>query len=262
MMRGAFLRAAAGAVLAVLLLAGNAFAWSFAFTSDSHDDRTGLFSRVLSTVEASDMEFLVHGGDMTQRNKAEEWGRFRKAAASFRKPLHPVIGNRDKIGKEGRKRFERRFGLPGTSYSFTRNDAHFAVLDNAEGSLPDKTLSWLERDLAQHPKGKDGVAFLILAMHIPPATVEIQPHGTRAGYGAQSGKLLGILKRHGVDAILCGHEHMNLTEDWEGILVVVSGIERIPLLPFQRTGFYRIDLEDGTVRPTFVRVDPPLQTGR
>ena len=54
--------------------------------------------------------------------------------------------------------------------------------------------------------------------------------------------------------MLCGHEHMNFTENWEGILVVVSGIERIPFLPFQRSGFYRIDLKDG-VREKFMRIE-------
>lgn len=244
-----------GAVLAILLLAGDVFAWSFAFTSDSHDDRTGLFARVLSMVDASDMEFLVHGGDFTERNKAAEWTRFRIATASFRKPLYPVVGNRDTIGKRGRERFAKRFRLPETSYSITHKDAHFAILDNAGGSLPDKTLSWLDGDLAAHPKGRDGIAFLIVAMHIPPATGEVRPHGTRAGYGVQSGKLLGILKIHGVDAVLSGHEHMNFTEDWEGVLVVVSGIESIPFLPFQRRGFYRIDLEEGTVREKFMPIE-------
>ncbi len=246
---------ALGAVLAILLLGGDAFGWSFAFTSDSHDDRTGLFARVLDSVELSDMEFLVHGGDMTEQNKAAEWARFREATASFRKPLYPVIGNREINGPQARERFTERFGLPGTSYSFTHKDTHFAILDNSGRSLPGKTLSWLDRDLAAHPKGSDGIAFLVVAMHVPPATGEIHPHGTRAGYGAQSGKLLGILKKHGVDAVLAGHEHMHHTEDWEGILLVVTGIERVPLIPFQRSGFYRIDLEDGEVRPTFIRVE-------
>ena len=59
-----------------------------------------------------------------------------------------------------------------------------------------------------------------------------------------------------MDAVLSGHEHMHHTEDWEGILVVVYGDRaQFPLIPFQRRGFYRIDLEDGKVRETFVRVE-------
>jgi predicted phosphodiesterase len=251
--------------LPVLLLAlalalpsgpGRAFAWPFAFTGDSHDDRTGLFDRVLSAVDDSDMEFLVHAGDMVNRNTEEEWERFRKATASFRKPLYPVIGNHELSGNwtRARKRFAKRFGLPGTAYSFTHKNARFAILDNADGTLPEKTLSRLDRDLAAHPKGTGGISFLLVAMHIPPAIGEIAPHGTRPGYVEQSGKLLRILKKHGADAVLCGHEHMNLVEDWDGIPVIVSGIARIPFFPLQRSGFYRIDLENGALRATFAPI--------
>jgi hypothetical protein len=141
--------------------AGRAFAWPFAFTGDSHDDRTGLFDRVLSAVDDSDMEFLVHAGDMVNRNTEEEWERFRKATASFRKPLYPVIGNHELSGNwtRARKRFAKRFGLPGTAYSFTHKNARFAILDNADGTLPEKTLSRLDRDLAAHPKGTGGISF-------------------------------------------------------------------------------------------------------
>jgi 3',5'-cyclic AMP phosphodiesterase CpdA len=242
-------------VLAVPLRPGNADAWSFAFASDSHNDRNGVFARVLAAVEDSDMEFLVHGGDMVDRNTREEWGRFLRATALFRKPLYPVIGNHELGGKDAKGRFARRFDLPGTSYSFAHRDARIIVLDNARGTLSDRRLAWLDRELAAHPKGKGGVAFLIVAMHIPPAIGDFAPHGTRSGYAGQSRELLRILKKHGADAVLCGHEHMNLAEDWEGIRVIVSGIATIPLLPLQRSGFFRIDLEEGVLRATFIRVE-------
>ncbi len=246
------------AVLAALLWAGGrAFAWSFAVTGDSHGDREGTFSGILAAVDDSDMEFLVHTGDMVDRNADQEWRRFRAKTASFGKPLHAVIGNHDSRGKGARKRFAKRFGLPDTNHSFTRKDAHFAFLDNSGGTLPDRALSWLDRDLAAHPKGEDGIAFLVVAMHIPPDTGTIRPHGVRFGYEEQSRKLLAILEKHGVDAVLSGHEHMNHSEMWEGILLVVTSAERVPRIPLQRRGFFRIDLENGKVRETFVQVKPP-----
>jgi hypothetical protein len=45
---------------------------------------------------------------------------------------------------------------------------------------------------------------------------------------------------------------MHHFEDWGGILLVVSGGAGAPLVPFQRYGFYRIDVGNGTVRGTFV----------
>lgn len=246
-------------LLAALLLlagAGRAFAWSFALCGDSRDDANGIFPQILAAVGDSDMEFLLHTGDMVGKDSEREWARFREATASFRKPLRPVLGNHELYGGGTRERFARRFGLPGASYAFTHRDTRFAIVDNAGGSLSDEALAWLDRDLAAHPKGKDGIAFLIVAMHIPPDTGTTRPHGARFGYEAQSVRLLAILKDHGADAVLSGHEHMHHVEDWEGILLLVSGGAGAPLVPLQRYGFYRIDLVNGSVRERFLPVTP------
>lgn len=245
-------------VLALPLRPAGAFAWSFAFTSDSHNDNTGLFGRILAAVDNSRMEFLIHGGDMVNRDTPEEWERFRRATADFGKPFYPVIGNHDRNGERSVGRFAKRFGLPGAFYSFARRDARIWVVDNSSGSLPEALLSRLDRELSAHPKGKDGVSHLIVAMHIPPANGELAPHGTRRGYVEESRRLMGILTKHGVDAVLCGHEHMNLAEERDGILVVVSSVSEFPLLPLQRRGFYRIDLENGEVRAAFIPVEGAL----
>jgi len=241
--------------LCALLWAGHAFAWAFAVCGDSRDDKDGIFPQILSAVDASDMEFLLHTGDMVSRGTPGEWVAFRDLTAAFRKPLRPVIGNHE-IYKGTRGDFVRFFGLPGTSYSFTHQDAHFAIVDNAGGVLSDNTLAWLDRDLAAHPAGKDGVSVIVVAMHVPPRTAGISPHGVVRDYEEQSAKLLGILKRHRVDLILCGHEHMHHDEVWEGIRVIVSGGAGAPLVPLQRYGFYRIDVDGGRIRGTFLPVKP------
>jgi len=242
-------------VFAALLWAGNAFAWAFAVCGDSRDDKDGIFPQILSAVDASDMEFLLHTGDMVSKGTSGEWEAFRASAASFRKPLRPVVGNHE-IHKGTRDDFVRFFGLPGTSYSFTHRDTHFAVVDNAGGELNENTLAWLDRDLAEHPAGKEGVSVIVVAMHVPPRTDGISPHGVKRDYEEKSAELLGILKRHRVDLILCSHEHMHHDEDWEGIRVIVSGGAGAPLMPFQRYGYYRIDVDGGNVRATFLRVRP------
>jgi len=243
-------------VLCALLWAGHVLAWPFALCGDSRDDKNGVFPQILTAVDNSEMEFLLHTGDMVNRDSRAEWDRFRETTASFRKPLRVAIGNHELYGGGTREKFAERFGLPGSSYSFTHKDAHFAIVDNAGGSLPDHTLAWLDRDLAAHPKGKDGIAFLLVAMHTPPDTGLVRPHGTRPGYEEQSGKLLDILKKHGADAVLSGHEHMHHVENWEGILLLVSGGAGAPLVPLQKHGFYRIDLENGSVRERFLPIRP------
>jgi hypothetical protein len=62
----------AGLVLLTLLWASHAFAWSFAVCGDSQDDRDGIFPQILSAVDNSDMEFLLHTGDMVNRDAPGE----------------------------------------------------------------------------------------------------------------------------------------------------------------------------------------------
>jgi hypothetical protein len=45
-------------------------------------------------------------------------------------------------------------------------------------------------------------------------------------------------------------------EDWEGVLLLISGGAGAPLAPFQKYGYYRIDVENGRVRESFRRVRP------
>jgi len=244
------------ALLSALLWAANAFGWAFAVCGDSRDDKDGIFPQILSDVDSSDMEFLLHTGDMVNNPSPVEWDLYREATARFRKPLRVVIGNHELNGRGTPEKFAERFGLPGSSWSFTHKDAHFAIVDNAKGTFPDDTLAWLDRDLAAHPKGKGGITTLVVAMHIPPDTDGTKPHGTAFDYEERSAKLLAILKRHGVDAVLSGHEHMQHVEDWEGVLLLVSGGAGAPLAPFQRYGYYRIDVENGSVTESFRRFHP------
>lgn len=246
--------------LVVFLWASHAFAWSFAVCGDSRGDRDGIFPQILAAVESSDMEFLLHTGDMVNEDNPGEWGKYREATARFRKPLRVVIGNHELYGGGKPEEFAERFGIPGTSWSFTHRDAHFAIVDNAKGTFPDDTLAWLDRDLAAHPKGRGGITTLIVAMHVPPASDGNRPHGTRFDYVERSAKLLAILKRHGVDAVLSGHEHMQHVEDWEGVLLLVSGGAGAPMVPFQSYGFYRIDVGNGRVRETFKPIRPKGKT--
>ncbi len=239
--------------------ASAAFAWSFGVVGDTRDDRHGVFPRILDAVAESDMEFLIHTGDLARPGGTTSWERFRKLTERFPKPIHVVIGNHEIRGADAQE-FARFFGLPGPSYSFTHRNAHFVILDNSGGRFPKGTLDWLDRELALHPKKKDGIRYLVVAMHAPPRTDSPTPHGMNKRYGDQSVKLLGILTRHKVDLVLCSHEHLHLVDDWNGIRVIVSGGGGAPMFPFQRFGFYRVDLPaDGNIRETLITVpaEPP-----
>src|SRR5512140_2914247 len=100
-------------LLVVLLWTGHAFGWSFAVCGDSRDDRNGIFPQILAAVDNSDMEFLLHTGDMVNNDSPVEWDLYRKATARFGKPLRVVIGNHELYGGGTPGKFAERFGLPG-----------------------------------------------------------------------------------------------------------------------------------------------------
>lgn len=243
--------------LSILLPAGPRAgqAWTFGVCGDSRDDTRGVFPRIVAAVEDSDMEFLLHLGDLERPGGTGSWERFRRTAGGFSKPLYLVIGNHELRGGT-REEFVRFFGLPGTSYSFDHRDAHFVLLDNADGTLPPERLRWLDEDLAAHPKGERGIRFLVVGMHYPPRTDELFPHGTGKRYEKQSAALLTILRRRKIDLLLAAHEHMHHVEDWGGIRLIVTGGAGAPMYPFQFFGFYRVRLEDHTVRERFLRIRP------
>src|SRR5512146_189700 len=241
-------------LLAAMLWASATFGWPFGVSGESRNDRNGVFSRILAAVRDSDMEFLLHTGDLERPGGARSWEAFKAKTADFSKPVHVVIGNHEIHGGT-REEFARFFGLRSTSYGFTHKNVRVLVLDNADGTLPRPLLQWLERELAAHPKGKNGIDRIVVAMHFPPQTDSIFPHGTKSGYGEQSVNLLKILMKGKVDLVLCGHEHMQMVDDWSGIKVIVSGGAGAPIIPFQKYGFYRIDVTDKGIRET-VRAIP------
>ncbi len=242
------------AFAAVLGWASAAFAWSFGVVGDTRDDKNGVFPRILAAAADSDMEFLVHTGDLERLGGQKSWAAFRRRVADFRKPLYVVIGNHEVRGARPEE-FAAFFGLSGTSYSFTHRNALFVILDNSGGRFPKGTLDWLDRELAKHPKGRDGIRFVVVAMHAPPQTDDVFPHGMHIRYGDQSERLLGILTRRKADLVLCSHEHLHLVDDWNGIKVIVSGGGGAPMFPFQPYGFYRVSLsDDGAVREKLITI--------
>ncbi len=117
-------------LLAALLWGTVAFGWSFGSCGDSHDDKYGVFPRILAAVRDSDIEFLLHTGDIGRSGGEKSWETFKAKTKDFPKPLYIAVGNHE-MRKGTSEEFARFFGLSSTSYGFTHKDTRFVILDNS-----------------------------------------------------------------------------------------------------------------------------------
>lgn len=142
-----------------------------------------------------------------------------RAALGF--PVYYVMGNHDmeytgRTHETSRHRFERNIGP--SNYSFNRGDIHYIAVDNCfyigrdyfyMGYLDERTLRWLEQDLANVPEGST----IVMYMHIPLKN-EAGIHPFRYDGKSVSQEtvnanyLLSMLKPYNVHMIT-GHQHWN-----------------------------------------------------
>lgn len=132
-------------------------------------------------------------------------------------PMYRVIGNHDmeygvRSYEHSYKTYEECFGP--IYYSFNRGKAHYIVLDNCYyinrnyryiGYIDERTLQWIEKDLAFVPK--DHLVFV--SMHIPSSsTKELEFNALLPDETSNASSLYDLLK--GYEAhLLTGHTHNN-----------------------------------------------------
>lgn len=135
-------------------------------------------------------------------------------------PIAHAIGNHD-MDYYGRSHetsyhtFENVFGP--TNYSFNKGNAHYIVLNDVYyvgreyfyiGSLTEKTLAWLEKDLSYLKKG----ALVFVAMHIPSTLSEkVAPfeYSFRIAEQMTNAQALHNMLKPFNAHILSGHTHYN-----------------------------------------------------
>ena len=132
-------------------------------------------------------------------------------------PVYRIIGNHDmEIGvrsfEHSYKTYEDYFGP--IYYSFNRGMAHYIILDNCFyinrdyryiGYIDERTLQWMEKDLALVPK--DHLVFVM--MHIPSSTTkDIKFNALLPDETSNANSLYDLLKDHEAH-LITGHTHVN-----------------------------------------------------
>lgn len=80
----------------------------------------------------------------------------------------------------------------------------------------------------------------------------------RSGSALLLAALLWATAAHPWSFGVCGDSR----DDKNGIKVIVSGGAGAPMVPFQKHGFYRVDMTGKGIREKFIRVKPAPSPGR
>lgn len=160
--------------------------------------------------------FVLDCGDIVG-NALSLFPSYKQTSEVLDVPMYRVIGNHDmeygvRSYEHSYKTYEECFGP--IYYSFNRGKAHYIVLDNCYyinrnyryiGYIDERTLQWIEKDLAFVPK--DHLVFV--SMHIPSSsTKELEFNALLPDETSNASSLYDLLK--GYEAhLLTGHTHNN-----------------------------------------------------
>ena len=185
--------------------------FSFIFVGDVQDTIGGIANRLLMDAWSKHpaVEFLVCGGDLTERPTNQNWAETFRTLDSIGQslPILNVTGNHDYF-KGVIQRLERRFQLvfsyfqdskvgDNMVYTLDYGNAQFFVLDsNREFFYLWTQRQWLEQQLSQS-KAK----WKILVLHHPLYSIK------GSNNAIQRWMFDDLVRQYGVALVLQGHEH-------------------------------------------------------
>lgn len=208
--------------------------FSFVHMSDSHIGYTtgtvdaGLVAGELAALGKVAMEpfgfdapppsFAIHTGDVTEYGQ-EFWSLAMGIFAPIPYPVYMEIGNHDATQNSNREKLRARQGAP--YYSFDHTDRgtryHFVMVDSTilqspRASFTRGALDWLAADLAALPANTP----VFVAFHHPiDGAADPKPY--------DSYRLMEVLRRYNVVAVLYGHGHNFQSSYFDGLTLVQGG---------------------------------------
>ncbi len=137
--------------------------FKFAFISDTHTFYDEFEDAVAALNKRNDIDFVLHGGDITLSALAKEFTWFNEIAAKLKVPFLTVIGNHDLLSN-GERIYNNSFG--DNNYTFAYKGCKFVMFDNNiwERKNTDPDFNWFIQNL-ENDKNYNQV---IPVSHIPP----------------------------------------------------------------------------------------------
>ncbi len=243
----------------------------FVIYGDTRTD-SATHARVIREVHDEGASFVLHTGDLVSDGRsADSWQRFFAIEREVLRdtPLVPVIGNHEimRPGSSGIAAFRRYVPtLPGSTapdvdYVFAYGAVRFVVLNAFEDWTSSTRRAWIESTLTRaRAEVPDG--FVIVAMHW--GLCSCGWHGENRA--ARAAGLDEIFRRHRVDLVLSGHDHVYERGDDAGLRYLMSGgggaplYRRVRMRRYARAfasehHFVRADVETGAIVFSAIRMD-------
>jgi hypothetical protein len=175
-------------------------------------------------------------------------------------PLYPVIGNHEAVGPDAIEIFKKHFGITHQApldsahlaYTVEVGKSLFIILatdyySRDKSKLVEHTLSggqkeWLEKTLREK---SPLFSSLYVIGHEPAFSVlggaKSRPVGLDSFPDVRD-EFWAILKKYGVKAYICSHEHLFNASKHEGVWQIISGGAGAPLAPPRFGGFFHYAL--------------------
>jgi outer membrane protein assembly factor BamB/predicted phosphodiesterase len=212
--------------------------FSFAWLSDTHVGSTSgeedLRASVSDINSQTNLSFVIISGDVTEFGSLEQLRLAKEILDGLKIPCHVVPGNHDtKWSESGATDFSRlwkedRFVFEFGGFRFI--GLHEGpLMKMGDGHWAPEDVRWLRKTLSELRNPKQP---LIFVTHYPIDT-DI----------ANWFVVLDVLKKHNIQAALCGHVHRNSTNSFEGVPGITG---RTNLRGTAPTGGYTlVEVKDG-----------------
>lgn len=176
----------------------------FAFISDSHQWLDDLKQEVADINKHTELDFVIHGGDLTDFGATKEFLWTRDYLNKLKIPFVVLLGNHDCLGT-GNQTFEKVFGQP--DFSFIAGRVKFVCL-NTNAIEYDYSKPVPNFDFMEEQRTKDSLDFdrTVVCMHAAPYSEQ---------FNNNVAKVFNFYTHQFPDLLFClyGHGHHTQQDD-------------------------------------------------
>ncbi len=194
--------------------------FSFAVMGDNRDG-DGVFEKILSQLDMSDVVFAVNNGDLVSNGWEYQFKRYVDIVSHYKKPLLSAIGNHEiPLFFSSRSNFKKYIGRP--YFSFVYANSYFIFLDNAKKKrVSKKQMRWLRQELQKAQAYKNRFVFLHVPLYDPRKGDFKRGHSMKDLKNAK--ELNKLFDRYGVTMLFTSHIHSFYSGVWHKTPYIITG---------------------------------------